>query len=68
VIGAGVSPATGFIDGRAVKKHQDQSIIADQYLATGAPGLYVAGDLVRYPTLPFTCFLQSKIGFWLGSW
>jgi len=49
VIGAGVSPATGFIDGRAVKKHQDQSIIADQYLATGAPGLYVAGDLVRFP-------------------
>jgi len=49
IIGAGVVPATQFIEGKLVKRHSDQSIIADNNLFTGAPGLYVAGDIARIP-------------------
>jgi NADPH-dependent 2,4-dienoyl-CoA reductase/sulfur reductase-like enzyme len=49
IIGAGVSPATNFIEGKSIQKHQDQSLICDVNLATGAPGLYAAGDLARFP-------------------
>eukprot|EP01127_Copromyxa_protea_P000424 TRINITY_DN10351_c0_g1_i1.p1 TRINITY_DN10351_c0_g1~~TRINITY_DN10351_c0_g1_i1.p1 ORF type:complete len:580 (-),score=151.92 TRINITY_DN10351_c0_g1_i1:69-1664(-) len=50
VIGAGVTPATGYIQkSPLVTLARDGSVEVDATLATGAPGLFAAGDLARYP-------------------
>lgn len=46
LMGVGVKPATGFIEG--VGKVDDQSLNADQHLQV-APGLWAAGDNVTFP-------------------
>ncbi|MBI6566682.1 FAD-dependent oxidoreductase [Pseudomonas synxantha] len=46
VIGTGVTPATGFIEG--VSKAEDQSLLADHHLRA-APGLWAAGDNLTFP-------------------
>lgn len=49
VIGAGVTPATGFIKAdNAIKLERDGSVVVDSTLATGAPNLFAAGDLARF--------------------
>lgn len=49
VIGAGVVPATKFLADAGVQLARDQSVVVDEYLSTGAPALYAAGDVARYP-------------------
>jgi len=50
VLGAGVYPATSFIKASdTIKLERDKSIVVDKYLSTGAPGLWAAGDLARFP-------------------
>lgn len=50
IIGAGVTPATGYIQpSDSLKFERDRSIVVDEHLATGAPGLFAAGDLARFP-------------------
>jgi len=46
VIGVGVSPATGYLEG--IELHTDGGVVADKYLQVG-DGLYAAGDIVHYP-------------------
>jgi len=51
VLGAGVLPATSFITpSQSINiDPRDNSIIVDQFLFTGADGLWAAGDLAKYP-------------------
>ena len=64
IIGAGVSPATGFVQAcDSIKFERDRSIIVDNTLATGAPGLFAAGDLARYP-MPFLNDKLVRIEHW----
>jgi NADPH-dependent 2,4-dienoyl-CoA reductase/sulfur reductase-like enzyme/nitrite reductase/ring-hydroxylating ferredoxin subunit len=46
VLGLGVNPATGFVQGIAL--NQDGSVPVDRYLQAG-DGLYAAGDIARFP-------------------
>jgi NADPH-dependent 2,4-dienoyl-CoA reductase/sulfur reductase-like enzyme/nitrite reductase/ring-hydroxylating ferredoxin subunit len=46
LIGVGVTPATGFVEG--LEKAEDQSLKADAGLSV-APGLWAAGDMVTFP-------------------
>jgi apoptosis-inducing factor 3 len=47
VLGVGVSPATGFVDG--VQKSDDGGIVVDAALRA-ADGLYAIGDVARFPS------------------
>lgn len=49
VIGIGVTPATGYINGLAADN--DGGIQVDNYLATNVAGAWAAGDIARYPDL-----------------
>jgi len=50
IIGAGVVPATSYIkESPSIKREKDGSIVVDKFLQTGAEGLFVAGDIARFP-------------------
>jgi len=50
ILGAGVYPATSYIKtSNKISLDRDKSVIVDKYLFTGAPGLWAAGDLARFP-------------------
>ncbi len=46
VVGVGVTPATGFLEG--IELHKDDGVIADEFLRI-ADDLYAAGDIVHFP-------------------
>lgn len=46
LMGVGVTPATGFVQG--IEKAEDQSLKADAHLSV-APGLWAAGDMLTFP-------------------
>lgn len=46
IVGIGVSPATGFLDG--IELHKDGGVITDKHLQIGED-LYAAGDIVHFP-------------------
>lgn len=60
IVGAGIIPATKFVknDGY-VKFERDGSIVVDQYLKA-AQGLYVAGDLCRFPYFRTNEFIRVE--------
>ena len=47
VVGIGVRPNTAWLDGSGLLI--DDGIVADRYLCVGFPGVYAAGDVVRWP-------------------
>jgi NADPH-dependent 2,4-dienoyl-CoA reductase/sulfur reductase-like enzyme len=50
IVGAGVVPTTGFVkETGGIKKERDQSIMVDTRMRTAAPGVYVVGDIARFP-------------------
>jgi len=49
ILGAGVLPATDFINNEKLAKERDRSLLVNEYLYTGKDGLYAAGDIARYP-------------------
>lgn len=50
VLGVGAAPATDWLRGSAVElAPNDGSVICDGFLATAAPGVYAAGDVVTWP-------------------
>jgi apoptosis-inducing factor 3 len=46
VVGVGVTPATGFLEG--IELHKDCGVIADEFLRI-ADDVYAAGDIVHFP-------------------
>jgi len=51
VAGIGIEPNASLFDGTPLR--QDRGIVADEYLATNMPGVFAAGDVVRYRDLLF---------------
>ena len=51
VVGVGVSPATDWLDDSPIALRD--GIVCDANLYTGVPGVYAAGDCVRWPNLVF---------------
>jgi len=47
VVGIGVRPAIGWLEGSGLLL--DDGVVADAYLNVGVPGIYAAGDVVRWP-------------------
>ena len=48
VVGTGVDPATGFLDGVALD--EDGGVVVDEYLSA-CDGLWAAGDVARFPDM-----------------
>ncbi|MBA3743006.1 NAD(P)/FAD-dependent oxidoreductase [Sporichthya sp.] len=54
VVGIGVRPATGWLQGSGIALHErDGGILCDETLATSLPGVYAAGDVAHFPNLLF---------------
>ena len=51
VVGIGVSPATGWLEGSGLTLRD--GIVCDATLAAGPPGVYAAGDVARWPNARF---------------
>lgn len=50
VLGIGVVPATGWLEDSGLTLHErDRGVVCDATLATGAPGVYAAGDVAHVP-------------------
>lgn len=55
VVGIGAAPATGWLADSGLTLHRgDGGVVCDPTLATGAPGVYAAGDLAHWPN-PLFC-------------
>eukprot|EP00753_Platysulcus_tardus_P008014 PLAT15554.3.p1 GENE.PLAT15554.3~~PLAT15554.3.p1 ORF type:complete len:851 (+),score=393.33 PLAT15554.3:1037-3589(+) len=53
IIGAGIIPATEFLEGSGVDRLRDGSVVVDSTLAVpSAEGLFIAGDVARFPYAP----------------
>lgn len=49
LVGAGVLPATKFLDGSGIKLDQWGAVICDPYLQSSVKDIYAAGDIASYP-------------------
>lgn len=50
VVGIGVQPATGWLQGSGIRLHErDRGIVCDNTLATSLPNVWAAGDLAHVP-------------------
>jgi NADPH-dependent 2,4-dienoyl-CoA reductase/sulfur reductase-like enzyme len=47
VVGIGVVPVTDWLEGSGLELRD--GVVCDEFLSCGAPGVYAAGDLVRWP-------------------
>ncbi|MER6303146.1 FAD-dependent oxidoreductase [Kitasatospora sp. NPDC001539] len=50
VVGVGARPATGWLAGSGVELDAAGSVVVDERLRTGLPGVFAAGDCVSYPS------------------
>lgn len=54
VVGIGVRPATGWLEGSGVELHPgDRGILCGPTLATSVPGVWAAGDVAHFPNAAF---------------
>jgi len=51
LVGIGVSPATSWLEGSGLELRD--GVVCDRYLNAGRPGIYAAGDLLRWPNALF---------------
>lgn len=51
VVGIGVAPVTGWLEGSGLEIRD--GVVCDATLNAGAPGVYAAGDIARWPNLHF---------------
>ncbi|MDQ0381556.1 NAD(P)/FAD-dependent oxidoreductase [Amycolatopsis thermophila] len=67
VAGIGVTPATGWLEGSGVTLHErDRGVVCDATLATGAPGVYAAGDVAHVANPLFGGELM-RLEHWTGA-
>lgn len=63
VVGIGVVPATGWLEGSGAVLRD--GVVCDETLWTGLPGVYAAGDLVRWPNPLFG--VEQRIEHWTNA-
>ncbi len=63
VVGVGVSPNTGWLADSGIEL--GDGVICDEQLATSAPGVFAAGDLVRWPNRLFD--EQMRVEHWTNA-
>ncbi len=63
VVGVGVAPATGWLEGSGLELRD--GVVCDAGLAAGPPGVYAAGDLVRWPNELFG--EEMRIEHWTNA-
>ena len=51
VVGIGVAPATDWLDDSGLTVRD--GVVCDEYLSAGVPGVYAAGDVLRWPNALF---------------
>ena len=51
LVGIGVTPATQWLEGSGLELRD--GVVCDEFLSTGFPGVYAAGDLLRWPNAMF---------------
>ncbi|MFM8826244.1 MAG: NAD(P)/FAD-dependent oxidoreductase [Actinomycetota bacterium] len=51
LVGIGVTPAVGWLEGSGITLRD--GVVCDANLCTGVPGVYAAGDLLRWPNAMF---------------
>ena len=51
LVGIGVAPATQWLEGSGLELRD--GVVCDGFLSTGFPGVYAAGDLLRWPNAMF---------------
>ncbi len=51
LVGIGVAPNTAWLDGSGLQLND--GVVCDEFLNAGAPGVFAAGDLVRWPNAAF---------------
>ena len=51
LVGIGVAPNTGWLEGSGLELRD--GVVCDEFLNAGAPGVFAAGDLVRWPNAAF---------------
>lgn len=49
LVGAGVLPATKFLEGTGIKLDKMGAIVTDPFLQSSVKDIYAAGDIVSYP-------------------
>ena len=67
VVGVGVSPATEWLDSSGLALRD--GIVCDATLNTGVPGIYAAGDCVRWPNLAFEGHddMEMRVEHWTNA-
>ncbi len=63
VVGIGVVPATGWLEGSGLRL--DDGVVCDETLWAGAPGVWAAGDVVRWPNA--TMGETQRLENWTGA-
>lgn len=62
VVGAGAVPTTGWLQDSGLTL--DDGVVCDETLATGAPGVYAAGDVARWPNPLFEEAPPMRLEHW----
>ena len=52
IMGTGVRPNTGFLEGSGIEMDRDGGLICDPFLQTNLPNVYAAGDIASIPYWP----------------
>lgn len=53
VVGIGVKPNTGFLEGSGISMNERGHVIVDEHLMTNIDGVYACGDIVEFPLATF---------------
>lgn len=65
VVGVGASPATDWLADSGLRL--DRGLLCDEFLHTGAEGVYAAGDVVRWPNPLFPQAEPMRLEHWTNA-
>ncbi|XP_013379769.1 apoptosis-inducing factor 3 isoform X2 [Lingula anatina] len=63
LVGIGVTPATGFLEGSGVMLNDSGHVIVDKFMKTNKDNIFAAGDIAEFP-LFLTGDRKATIGHW----